>query len=99
MEGGPSLLAIMSFTLSYLLLYAALFRALLMHACYPRFEMLFFFNTRPRVVLIFICPQGPLVYHMYSIFCTIAIILKLLDTSKVLTCPPTLSYDKGIGFS
>ena len=46
------------------------------------------------------CPQGPIKSFLYFlVIASIVPIHKLLDMNLNLTCPPTLSYDKGIAFS
>ena len=46
------------------------------------------------------CPQGPIKFFLYFlVIASIVPIHKLLDMNLNLTCPPTLSYDKGIAFS
>jgi hypothetical protein len=48
----------------------------------------------------FFRPQGQPDYTPYFlVVANIIIIHKLLDTNITLTCPPTLPYDKGVGFS
>ncbi len=48
----------------------------------------------------FLCPQGPInSFIFWLVITSIGSINKHLDVRKNLTCPPTLSYDKGIAYS
>ena len=63
-------------------------------------DMNSFYCNRPRPEPpSFLCPQG-LKYVFFSlVVASIVTINKHLDVKKNLTCPPTLSYDKGIAYS
>ena len=108
MEGGPSMLAIVAFTDSLLLIfYAYVIFDMMMHACTQLRDLLLSFYTRPQFLhrpfgahTLVLCPEGLLTYRTYTVIIANTVVIhKLLDMKLVLTCPPTLSYDKGIGFS
>ena len=46
------------------------------------------------------CPQGPKYYILFFVVVANTVIINThLDMNANLTCPPTLSYDKGIAYS
>lgn len=102
MEGGPRKLAYTASVDSLLsLIYAFANFDMMLQAplCAPL--LLLFFDRgnfdKPQRHL---HPQGLLDYTPYFlVVANINTVHKLLDTNTTLTCPPTLPYDKGVGFS
>jgi hypothetical protein len=102
MEGGPSNLALVDLVDSLLLAFYALNNSdLMMQAPLCAILFLFFFDhgnfAKHHHHL---HSQGMPEYTPYFLVVANTIIIhKLLDTNITLTCPPTLPYDKAVGFS
>ena len=111
MEGGPSnqalvdaadslLLFSYAFAIFAMLMHLLLYVVMMMQAPCALLVLSFFDHGKFVKPQHYMHPQGLLNYTPYFLVVAhINTVHKLLDTNLTLTCPPTLPYDKGIGFS